>query len=69
MVKIQSVSLSNQHLLSFISQEMFLKSDGVKRNHENMMKSNDGIPSHHGSKNEIACFFGWFLKWRYSEKK
>ena len=61
MVKIQSVSLSNQHLLSFISQEMFLKSDGVKRNHENMMKSNDVIPSHHGSENEGTCFFSVIL--------
>ena len=26
---------------------MFLKSEGVKSNDENIMKSNDGIPSHH----------------------
>ena len=29
-----------------ISKENFLKSEGLKRNYENKMKSNDGIPSH-----------------------
>ena len=30
-----------------VSKEKFLKSVGLKRNYENKMKSNDGIPSHH----------------------
>ena len=47
--------------LGFISKEMLLKSDGVKSNHENMMKSNDKIPCHHGSENEGTCFFGVIL--------
>ena len=34
----------------------FLKSGGVKSNHENMMKSNGGIPSHHVSEKEGTCF-------------
>ena len=33
-----------------------MKSDGVKGNDENMMKINDGIPSPHGSENEVMCF-------------
>ena len=32
------------------------QSEGVKNNHENMVKSNDGIPSHHGNENEGTCF-------------
>ena len=35
--------------LSFIGKEQFLKSVDVKSNHENMMKSNDGIFFHHES--------------------
>ena len=42
----------------FRQEKRFLKNDSIKSNHENMMKSNDGIPSHHGSKNEIAPFSG-----------
>ena len=38
-----------------IFKEKFLKSDIVKRNHENM-KSNDGIPSNRGKENEGTCF-------------
>ena len=33
-----------------------LKSADVKSNHENMMKSNDGIFFHHGSENKGTCF-------------
>ena len=35
----------------------FLKSDGVKSNYKNMMKSNGGIPSYHESEIEGTCFF------------
>ena len=60
MFEIESASLwRNQNLLSFVGR---VKSDGVKRNHENKMKSNDGIPSHHGSENEGTCFSQWFFK-------
>ena len=48
--------------LSSVSKKKFLKSGGVKRNYENIMKSNDGISSHHRSEDEGTCFFGWFLK-------
>ena len=51
----------------FRQQKKFLKSEGVKSNDENMMKSNDGIPSPHGSENEGMCFFGRFFKQKYSE--
>ena len=37
---------------------MFKQSGGVKSNDENRMKSNDGIPSPHGSENEGTCFLG-----------
>ena len=40
-----------------MSKEKFLKSDGIKCNYESMMKSNDGILSHHCSENEGTCFF------------
>ena len=40
----------------FRQQKKFLKSEGVKSNDENMMKSNDGIPSHYGSENKGTCF-------------
>ena len=44
-------------------------SDDVKRNHENMMKCNDGIPSHHGSENEGTSFFGDSLNKNIPRKK
>ena len=44
--------------LSFVSKGKFLKGDGIKSNNGNMMRSNDGTPYHHGSKNEGTCFFG-----------
>ena len=40
-------------IFKFVNKEEFLKSDDVKSNNENMMKCNDGIPSHHGSENVI----------------
>ena len=40
-----------------VSKEFLLKSDGIKRNDENKIKINDGIPSHHGSENEGTCFY------------
>ena len=45
-----------------------MKSDGVKRNHENM-KINDGIPSHHGKGNEGTCFFCDSLNKNIPKKK
>ena len=54
MFKTKSVSL-------YVSEEKFLKSDCLKRNHKNMMKSNDGIPFYHGSENEGTCFFSVIL--------
>ena len=50
-------ALKKWKFLSSVSKEKFLKTDGVKHNQENVMKSNDGIPSHHGSDNEGTCFF------------
>ena len=50
--KIESVALKKSKSLCFVSKEKFLKSVGVKSNDENMIKSNDGIPSPHGSENE-----------------
>ena len=44
-------------MLKVFSKEKFLKSDNVKSNDESMMKSNDEIPSHHGSENEGTGFF------------
>ena len=52
------VALKKSKSLSFVSKEKFLKSDGVKSNHENMTKSNDGLSRHHGSENEGTYFLG-----------
>ena len=52
MFKIESVALKKSKSLCFVSKEKFLKSVGVKSNDKNMIKSNDGIPSPHGSENE-----------------
>ena len=43
---------------SFVSKKNILKSIGGKSNNENIMESNDGILSYHGSENEGTCFFG-----------
>ena len=58
MFNVESVALKKSKSLCFASKEKFLKSDGIKSNDENMMKSNDGIPSLHGSENEGMFFFG-----------
>ena len=58
MFNVESVSLKKSKFLSFASKEKFFKSDDVKSNDENTMKSNDGIPSPHGSKNDGMCFLG-----------
>ena len=50
MSDVESIALKKS--LCFACKEKFLKSDGVKSNDENMMKSNDGIPSLHESENE-----------------
>ena len=45
MFNVESVALKKSKSLCFASEQKFLKNDGVKSNDENMMKSNDGIPS------------------------
>ena len=60
MFKVESVALKKSKSLCFASKDKFLKSEGVKSNDENMMKSNDGIPSPHASENEGTCFF-WVI--------
>ena len=62
MFNVESVALKKIKIFMFPSEEKSLKSDYVKSNDENIMKSNDGIPSPHGSDNEGMCFFGWFFK-------
>ena len=62
MFNVESVALRKSKSLDFANKEKFLKSDGAKSNDENMMKSNDGIPSPHGSVKESTYFFGQFLK-------
>ena len=52
MSDVESIALKKSKSFCFACKEKFLKSDGVKSNDENMMKSNDGIPSLHGSENE-----------------
>ena len=54
------VALKKSKSLSWVNNEKFLKSGGVKSNDENLVKSNDGIPSPH-SKWECK-FFWWFFK-------
>ena len=46
-----------------------LKSAAVKSNHENLMKSNDGIFFHHGSENKGTCFLGNSLNKNISREK
>ena len=55
---VERVTIKKSKSLCFVSKVKLLKSDGVKSNDEKMMKSNDGIPSHHGRQNEGMCFFG-----------
>ena len=57
MFNVESVALKKIKIFMFPSEEKSLKSDDVKSNDENIMKSNDGIPSPHGSDNEGMCFF------------
>ena len=58
MFNVESVALKKIKIFMFPSEEKSLKSDDVKSNDENIMKSNDGSPSPHGSDNEGMCFFG-----------
>ena len=58
MFNVESVALKKSKSLSFVGKESILRSGGVKSNDENMVKSNEGIPSPHGSENEGTCFFG-----------
>ena len=66
---LESVALKKSKSLCFSSKEKFLQSGGVKSNDENMMKSNDGIPSPHGSENEGMCFFSDSLNKNIPSKK
>ena len=58
MFNVESVALKQSKSFCLVSKEKFLKIVGLKNNDENMMKSNHGIPSHHGSEKEGMCFFG-----------
>ena len=58
MLNVESVALKKLKSLSFVGKVNILRSGGVKSNDENMVKSNEGIPSPHGSENEGTCFFG-----------
>ena len=58
MFNVESVALKKLKSLSFVGKESILRSGGVKSNDENMVKSNEEIPSPHGSENEGTCFFG-----------
>ena len=69
MFNVESVALNKSKSLCFSSKEKVLKSDGVKSNNENMMKSNDGIPSPRGSENEGRCFLGHSLNKNIPSKK
>ena len=56
--------------LSSVSKKKFLKSGGVKRTYENIMKSNDGISSHHTRKREYhTCLIKKASTLRCSEKQ
>ena len=55
MFNVESVTWKKSKSLCFASKEKFLKSDSVKSNEKNMMKSNDRIPSPHGSESEGMC--------------
>ena len=55
------IGLKKSKSLSLVGKERFLKSVGVKNNHENIMKSNDRISFHHGSENDNTCFLGVIL--------
>ena len=58
MFNVESVALKKLKSLSFVGKVNILRSGGVKSNDENMVKSNEGISSPHGSENEGTCFFG-----------
>ena len=58
MFNVESVALKKLKSLSFVGKVNILRSGGVKSNDENLVKSNEGIPSPHGSENEGTCFFG-----------
>ena len=69
MFNVESVALKKSKSLCFASEQKFLKSDGVKSNDENMMKSNDGIPSPQWSESEGMCFLGNSLNKNIPSKK
>ena len=69
MFNVESVALKKSKSSCFASEEKFFKSDGVKSNDENMMKSNYGIPSPQGRKSEGMCFLGDSLNKNIPSKK
>ena len=69
MLNVESVALKKWKSLCFASKVKVLKSEGVKSNDENMMKSNDGIPFPHGIENEGMCFLGDSLNKNIPSKK
>ena len=50
--------LKKSKSLSFVANEKFFKSVGVKSNHDNLMKSNDEIFFHRGNEKKGTCFLG-----------
>ena len=56
MFNVESVALKKSKSLCFASEEKFLKCDSIESSDENMMKSNDGIPSGHGREKEVNVF-------------
>ena len=61
MFNVESVALKKSKSSCFASEEKFFKSDGVKSNDENMMKSNYGISSPQGRKSVFwVCVF-WVI--------
>ena len=63
------IGLTKSKSLSFASKEKFLKTAGVKSNHENMMESNDGMFFYHGSENKDTYLLGDSLDKNISRKK
>ena len=69
MFNVESVAVKKWKSLCFASKEMFLKSDDVKSNDENIFKSSYGTSSPHGSENEGMCFLDDSLNRNIPSKK
>ena len=69
-VKSVCLALKKSKSLTFASKEKFLKSDGGKINHENMMKSNDEIPLLMAVRMKVCVSLGdFFLNEHIARKK